>query len=71
MTRSSFVATTGLKLLRTPSVRDVARRRVLTVVAAVFGFAAASIAVGLATTPAGPTKAAAVQTGPFSYFPSE
>lgn len=70
MTRSSFVATTGLKLLRTPSLRDVARRRAMAVIAAVVGFAAASIAVGLATAPAG-APAAAERTGPFSYFPSE
>lgn len=71
MMRSSFVATTGLKLARTPSAREQARRRLLIVAGAIVSLAAASIAFGLATAP--PPDAAQVdaRTGPFSYFPSE
>jgi hypothetical protein len=68
MIRSSFVATTGLKLARTPSVRDESRRRLLVVVGLLLGLAGAGIGFGLATAPDGPS---ATRTGPFSYFPSE
>jgi hypothetical protein len=69
MIRSSFVATTGLKLARTPSVRDEARRKVLIVVGLLLGLAAAGVGVGLATGTSAPETAS--RTGPFSYFPSE
>ncbi|MEW5684731.1 MAG: hypothetical protein AB1942_07420 [Pseudomonadota bacterium] len=69
MIRSSFVATTGLKLARTPSVRDEARRRLLVIVAVFVGLAAAGIGIGLTTAPRDAELAA--RTGPFSYFPSE
>ncbi len=70
MIRSSFVATTGLKLARTPSARDRARRRLLTTLGGLVALAVAGMGLGLATAPADPS-AGAVRTGPFSYFPSE
>jgi hypothetical protein len=68
--RSSFVATTGLKLIRSPSQRVTAARWRLAVVLSVLGLALASGALGLLTAPSGSAELAA-QTGPFSYFPSE
>jgi hypothetical protein len=68
--RSSFVATTGLKLARTPSVREQAARRRVAVIAAVVGLAAVSGVVGAVTAPHGSQQATA-RTGPFSYFPTE
>jgi hypothetical protein len=70
MIRSALVATTGLKLARTPSVRDQARRRWLVVLGAMLGLAAGGVALGLATAPERP-PADAERTGPFSYFPSQ
>jgi hypothetical protein len=67
--RSSLVATTGLRLRRTPSVRDLARRRQLALLAGVLGLALASGIIGLVTAPRAPAEAPA-RTGPFSYFPS-
>ena len=69
MIRNSFVATTGLKLARTPSVRDVARRRLLVVSGVLLSLAFAGFGFGLATAP--PEAQTTVHTGPFSYFPSE
>jgi len=69
MTRSSLVATKGLKLARTPSVRDEARRRMLVAGALFLALAAAGAGLGLATAPRDIETAA--RTGPFSYFPSE
>jgi hypothetical protein len=66
--RSSFIATTGLKLSRSPSARDQAARRRLVVLAAIGGLALAGGALGLITAPSGGGEPA---TGPFSYFPSE
>jgi hypothetical protein len=68
--RSSFVATTGLKLIRTPSVRQQAARRRLAVLGALVGFAVLSGAIGFLTAPKGSTEPGP-RTGPFSYFPSE
>ena len=68
--RSSFVATTGLKLIRTPSVRQQTARRRMAVVGAVLGFAILSGAVGFLTAPHGSTEPGP-RTGPFSYFPSQ
>jgi hypothetical protein len=68
--RSSFVATTGLKLIRTPSVRQRTARRRLAVVGTILGFAALSGAVGFFTAPQGSTEPGP-RTGPFSYFPSQ
>lgn len=68
--RSSFVATTGLKLIRTPSVRQQATRRRLALVGVIVGFAALSGAVGFLTAPHG-SREPGPRTGPFSYFPSE
>ncbi|MBU1377026.1 MAG: hypothetical protein KKE02_24685 [Alphaproteobacteria bacterium] len=64
--RSSFTATTGLKLSRSPSVRDQTARRRLVVGAAVL--ALAGVGLGLVTAPQGERAA---RTSPFSYFPSE
>ncbi|MBL8771617.1 MAG: hypothetical protein JNK30_09570 [Phenylobacterium sp.] len=68
--RSSFVATTGLKLVRTPSARRQAVRRRMVIAGAVAVFALASGAIGYLTAPQGAPDEAA-RTGPFSYFPSE
>jgi hypothetical protein len=68
--RSSFVATTGLKLIRSPNVRQQAARRRLAVLAAILAFAALSGAVGFMTAPRGSTEPGP-RTGPFSYFPSQ
>ena len=68
--RSSFVATTGLKLIRTPSVRQQTQRRRLAVVGVILGMAGLSGAVGFLTAPAGSAEPGP-RTGPFSYFPSE
>ena len=67
--RNSLIASSGLKLARTPSVREVAQRRRLAVLAAVVGLALVSGVVGVLTGPQAPADAAA-RTGPFSYFPS-
>lgn len=66
--RSSLIATRGLKLVRTRSVRQDAARRRWTVVGAVAGLAIASGMAGYLTAPSGPTDA---RTGPFSYFPTQ
>lgn len=66
--RSSFIATTGLKLTRSPSVRDQAARRRRAAIGTVLGLAVASAIIGALTAPRHPGE---VQTGPFSYFPSE
>jgi hypothetical protein len=68
--RSSFVATTGLKLARTPSAREQAARRRMAVIAAVAGLAMISGVLGAVSAPHGSHQPAA-RTGPFSYFPSE
>jgi hypothetical protein len=68
--RSSFVSTTGLKLIRTPSVRQQAARRRLAVVGVLVGFAVVSGAVGFLTAPHGSAEPGP-RTGPFSYFPSQ
>ncbi len=68
--RSSFTPTTGLKLSRSPSVRDQANRRKLAVVAAILGLAASAALLGVVTAPQGSHEPAA-RTGPFSYFPSQ
>jgi hypothetical protein len=68
--RSSFTATTGLKLSRTPSVRDQVARRWTIMMATVVGLALAGGALGLVTAPSGRGEPAA-GAEPFSYFPSE
>lgn len=68
--RSSFIATTGLKLSRSPNAREQAHRRRLAVVAAVLLLAGASAGLGVLTAPRAAGDPAA-RTGPFSYFPSE
>jgi hypothetical protein len=67
--RSSLVATRGLKLVRSRSLREEASRRRWAVAAAAAALALASGLVGYLTTPSG--SADAGRTGPFSYFPSE
>jgi hypothetical protein len=67
--RSSLVATKGLKLIRSRSVREDAQRRRWAVLGAMAAVALASGLVGYLTTPG--SAADAAPTGPFSYFPSE
>jgi hypothetical protein len=66
--RSSLVATKGLKLVRSRSVREDATRRRWMVAGAAAGLALASGLLGYLTTPSGPAD---IRTGPFSYFPSQ
>lgn len=68
--RSSFTATTGLKLVRSPSVRHLAARRWLAVAGAVVSLAVAGGVLGMITAPHG-TGETAGRTGPFSYFPTQ
>jgi hypothetical protein len=69
--RSSFTAGSGLKLARTPSVREQAQRRRLAILVAIAGLALASGVFGALTSPHGAQGPAERTTGPFSYFPSE
>lgn len=64
--RSSFTATTGLKLARSPNAREQAFRRRMTALAILLGLALLGGLLGVFTVPASPVAAA----GPFSYFPS-
>ncbi|WP_068877832.1 MULTISPECIES: YtxH domain-containing protein [unclassified Phenylobacterium] len=66
--RSSFIATTGLKLARSPSLREQVGRRRAVVLGALLGLAATGAAFGLLTAP---QSDRASSTSPFSYFPSE
>jgi len=66
--RSSLVATKGLKLVRSRSVREDAARRRWVVAGAIAGLALAGGLAGYLTAPSGPGE---VPTGPFSYFPSQ
>jgi len=66
--RSSLIATQGLKLVRSRSVRDDAARRRWAVIGAIAGLALASGLAGYLTAPSGPAE---LRTGPFSYFPSQ
>ena len=67
--RSSFTAVTGLKLSRSPSIRDEAARRRLMLGAGFVVLAMAGAGLGLITAPERGEADSA--TGPFSYFPSE
>ncbi|HET6971185.1 MAG TPA: hypothetical protein VFH92_08670 [Phenylobacterium sp.] len=69
--RSSFTVNTGLKLARTPSVREQAQRRRMAILCAIAGLALASGVFGVLTAPHGVQAVAERSTGPFSYFPSE
>jgi hypothetical protein len=66
--RSSLIATRGLKLVRSRSVREDAARRRWAVLGAVVGLALASGVMGYLTAPSVPAEP---RTGPFSYFPSQ
>lgn len=68
--RSSFIATTGLKLARSRGLREQAARRRVVAVGALLSLAATGAAFGMLTAPQG-TSDSASSTGPFSYFPSE
>ena len=70
MLRSSLVATKGLKLVRSRSVREDTARRRLVVAGAVAGLAAVGGLLGYLAAPSGSAELAAA-SGPFSYFPSE
>ena len=65
--RSSFTATTGLKLARSPNAREQAFRRRMTALAALLALALLGAIAGVFTVPASPVEPAA---GAFSYFPS-
>lgn len=68
--RRPFTDVRDLKLARSPSVREDARRRRWALAGV---FAAAALVSGLAgylTAPA-PSPSETARTGPFSYFPSE
>ncbi|TAJ72895.1 MAG: hypothetical protein EPO51_07105 [Phenylobacterium sp.] len=67
--RSSFTATTGLRLTRSPNARDQAARWRLVAAAAFIGLALAGGLLGAITAPSAGDQTA--RTGPFSYFPSE
>jgi hypothetical protein len=67
--RSSFTVTTGLKLARTPSARDLQRRR-LAVISGVLALMVAGATFGALTAPRGAAEPTP-RTGPFSYFPTE
>lgn len=66
--RSSFDATTGLKLARSPSARAQALRRRLALAGVFLGLAAVGATVGALI---GPRDAIDGRASPFSYFPSE
>lgn len=68
--RSSFNATTGLKLSKSPGIRQQTARRRLAVLGSILGLALVSALVGALTTSPGGQESAG-RTGPFSYFPSE
>lgn len=68
--RSSFAMGRGSMLMKTPTYRQQALRRRLTVVCAVLGLALASGVVGSLIHPAS-SLSSRPATGPFSYFPSE
>lgn len=67
--RSSFTPVTGLKLSRTPSVRDEALRRRLAVMVCLLALMAGGVGLGLISAPEGADMSG--RTGPFSYFPSQ
>ncbi len=67
--RSSFTSVTGLKLSRTPSVRDEVARRRMTLVACLLAVMAGGVGLGLISAPERADVSG--RTGPFSYFPSE
>lgn len=67
--RSSFTPVTGLKLSRTPSVRNEVLRRRLAVVACLLALMAGGVGLGLISAPEAADTSG--RTGPFSYFPSE
>jgi len=68
MRSSSFIPQTGLKLTRTPSVRQQAMRRWMMALAAMLGLALVSALLGVFAVPESPVHPA--RTGPFSYYPS-
>ncbi len=63
--RSSFIADTGQRLVRTPSPRRQAARRRVIAICALATLALAGGAWGYLSTP----RDADPQVGPFSYFP--
>ncbi|MFZ5718756.1 MAG: hypothetical protein ACOY5Y_04735 [Pseudomonadota bacterium] len=66
--RSSFIATTGQKLVRGPSLRTRLRHRRLRLLAACLALAGAGAALGIVTAPPASVDG---RIGPLSYFPSE
>jgi hypothetical protein len=68
--RTSFATGRGAALLKTPSHRQQASRRWLTVLCAILALALVSGMVGSLIHPVSPPSSHAA-TGPFSYFPSQ
>jgi hypothetical protein len=68
--RTSYANGRGAALLKTPSHRQQASRRRLTVLCAILALALASGVVGSLIHPQS-APASHPATGPFSYFPSE
>ncbi len=66
--RSSFIATTGQKLVRGPSLRTRLRHRRLRLLAAFIVLAGAGAALGIVTAPPASDHG---PIGPLSYFPAE
>ena len=67
--RSSFAADRGVQLTKTPSHRQQVARRRWVVAGGMLALAVISGAIGALTTRQADSKVAAVETGPFSYFP--
>jgi hypothetical protein len=68
--RTSFANGRGAVLLKTPSHRQRASRRRLTVLCAILALALASGVIGSLIHPAS-APSSHPATGPFSYFPSQ
>ena len=70
--RSSFAVRSGLQLIKSPNYREQAARRRWAVLCAMLALALASGLIGTLSAPRHESaRSSPVQTGPFSYFPSE
>jgi hypothetical protein len=68
--RPSFATARASVLMKTPNLRQQASRRRLALICAVLALALVSGIVG-SLTRSRPELSGAVETGPFSYFPSK